>query len=93
MTVEKFYVLLEYLLPYANPIVYPKCKDSGIQTTVKPNELLSAMIMCRNDFHSGVMAYNLVKVLSRKLCIFSCLNLKPGDGFLPYNMPEVENWT
>ena len=21
--------------------------------------------------------------------IFSCLNLKPDDGFLPYNMPEV----
>ena len=21
--------------------------------------------------------------------IFSCLNLKPDDGFLPYNMPEL----
>ena len=25
--------------------------------------------------------------------IFSCLNLKPNDGFLPYNMPEVFNKT
>ena len=23
--------------------------------------------------------------------IFSCLNLKPDDGFLPYNMPELFN--
>ena len=25
--------------------------------------------------------------------IFSCLNLKPDDGFLPYNMPELFNKT
>ena len=25
--------------------------------------------------------------------IFRCLNLKPDDGFLPYNMPEVFNKT
>ena len=25
--------------------------------------------------------------------IFSCLNLKPDDGFLPYNMTEVFNKT
>ena len=25
--------------------------------------------------------------------IFSCLNLKPDDGFLPSNMPEVFNKT
>ena len=25
--------------------------------------------------------------------IFSCLNLKPEDGYLPYNMPEVLNKT
>ena len=25
--------------------------------------------------------------------IFSCLNLKPVDGFLPYNIPEVFNKT
>ena len=24
---------------------------------------------------------------------FSCLNLKPEDGFLPYNMPNVFNKT
>ena len=24
---------------------------------------------------------------------FSCLNLKPDDGFLPYNMPKVFNKT
>ena len=23
--------------------------------------------------------------------IFSCLNLKPDHGFLPYNMPEIFN--
>ena len=25
--------------------------------------------------------------------ILSCLNLKPDDGFLPYNMPELFNKT
>ena len=25
--------------------------------------------------------------------IFSCLNLKPDDGTLPYNMPELFNKT
>ena len=25
--------------------------------------------------------------------VFSCLNLKPDDGFLPYNMPELFNKT
>ena len=25
--------------------------------------------------------------------IFSCLNVKPDDGFLPYNMPKVFNKT
>ena len=25
--------------------------------------------------------------------IFSCLNLKPDDGFLPHNMPKVFNKT
>ena len=25
--------------------------------------------------------------------ILSCLNLKPDDGFLPYNMPEFFNKT
>ena len=45
--------------------------------------------------------YNLVKVLSIVFvawvvfvkAIFSCLNLKPDHGFLPYNMPELFNET
>ena len=24
---------------------------------------------------------------------FSCSNVKPDDGFLPYNMPEISNKT
>ena len=46
--------------------------------------------------------YNLVNVLFTEIFmtwvvfmkqIFSCLNLKPDDGFLPYSMPEVFNKT
>ena len=37
------YILLECLLPYTHPIIYPKCIGSGIQNTGKPNELLSVM--------------------------------------------------
>ena len=43
--------------------------------------------------------YNLNKVLPTEFFsipgfvreIFSCLNLKPDDGFLPYNMSELFN--
>ena len=55
--VEKFNVLLECLLPYMHAILYPKCISSGIQATVKPNELLSVMTVRRNDFYNGVMTY------------------------------------
>ena len=46
--------------------------------------------------------YNIAKVLSTEFlwrgvvfvkAIFSCLNLKPDDKFLPYNMPELLNKT
>ena len=46
--------------------------------------------------------YNSVKVLSTEFfvawivfvkAIFSCLNLEPDDGFLPYNTPELFNKT
>ena len=32
---------------------------SGIQNTVKPNKLLSAMTVCRYGFYNGVRAYML----------------------------------
>ena len=57
--VEKFNLLLECLLPYTHPIIYPKCIGSGIQNTGKPNKLLSVMTVCRHGFHNGVMAYML----------------------------------
>ena len=57
LQVEKFNILLECLLPCTHPIIYPKCIDSGIQTTVKPNKILSVMTMCRHGFHNGVMVY------------------------------------
>ena len=51
------------------------------------------MTVCRHDFYDGFMA--LVHVTIWLKCvvkaIFSCLNLKPDDGFLPYNMPKVFN--
>ena len=97
-------ILLECLLPYTHPIVYAECIGSGIQTTVKPNELSSVMTVCRDGFHNSIMAYMLqfgesaihiffvARVVFMK-AIFSCLNLKPDDGFFPYNMPEVFNKT
>ena len=57
--VEQFNLLLECLLPYTHPIIYPKCIGSGIQNTGKPNKLLSVMTVCRHGFHNGVMAYML----------------------------------
>ena len=77
--------------------LYPKSIDSGIQTTDKPNKLLSVMTVCKCGFHNGVMAYMLqfgysavhrtfqARVVFVK-AIFSCLNLRPDDGFLPYNL-------
>ena len=84
--------------------LYPKSIDSGIQTTDKPNKLLSVMTVCRCGFHNGVMAYMLqfdysavhrtfqARVVFVKT-IFACLNLRPDDGFLPYNLPEIFNKT
>ena len=75
-----------------------------IQTTVKPNELSSVINVHRYGFQNGVMAYMLqfgkstilrifvVWVVFMK-AIFSCLNLKDDDGFLPYSMREVFNET
>ena len=40
----------------------------------------------------GIHATIWAKVVFVK-AIFSCLNLKPDDGFLPYNMLEVFNKT
>ena len=100
MPAKKFSILLECLLSYTHPIVYPKCIGIGIQTTVKPNELSSAMTVRRYGFHNGAMTYTLqfgestphrnfvVWVVFMK-AIFSSLNLKVDYGFLPYSMPEV----
>ena len=92
LEVEKFNILLKCLLPYTHPIIYRKCIGSGIKNTGKPSKLVSVMNVCRHDFHNGVMAYMLqlkcypqnffVWVVFVK-AIFSCLNLKPNDEFLP----------
>ena len=69
--------------------LYPKSIDSGIQTTDKPNKLLSVMTVCRCGFHNGVMAYMLQFGYSAVHRTF----LRPDDGFLPYNLPEIFNKT
>ena len=60
------------------------------------------MAVCRHGFHNGVMAYMLQFGAIHRIfvawvvfakAIFSCLNLKPEDGFLAYNMPELFNKT
>ena len=89
--VEKFNMLLACLLTYTHPTIYPKCIGSGIQNTGKLNKLLSVMNVCRHGFQNGVMAtcYNLFKCFHRIFVawvvfvksIFSCLNLKPCNGF------------
>ena len=104
LPIEKFKVLLECVLLYAHPIFYPKCIGSGIQTTVKPNELSSVMTLCRHGFRNCAMAYMLqsrestihrifVAWVVFVKAIFSCLNLKLDNGFLYYSMPEVFNKT
>ena len=98
---KKFNILLEYLLPYTYLIIYPHFMGSGIQTTVKANELCSIMVVYRHGVQNRIIAYMLqigettiqrifvVWVFS----IFSCLNLKPNDGILLDSMPEVFNKT
>ena len=56
LPVEKFNVLLKCLLPYTYLIAHPKkYMGSGIQTTVKANELSSVMTVFVNGFHNDVM--------------------------------------
>ena len=100
LQVEKFNILLESLLPYTYPIIYPKCVGSGIQTTVKPNKLLSVMTV--HDIVSIMVSwrtcYNLViqiiflAWLVFVKVIFLYWNLKLDDTFLPY-MSEAFNKT
>ena len=56
--------------------------------------------MCRHGFHNSVVTYILqfgesaihrifVAWVVLVKAIFSFSNLKPDDGFLPYNMPEL----
>ena len=97
LPVDKFIILLECLLPYTHPTVYPKYIGSGIQTNDKPSKVSSVMTVCRHDFHNSVMSY-MLKLGESTICsifvawvvfvkvIFSCLNLKLVDGFLPYSM-------
>ena len=81
-------MVLECLLPFASPIVCPKCKGNGIHTTVQPNKLSSVITVSRHGFHNGVIAYILqfgestahiifVEWVVFVKAIFSCLNLKP----------------
>ena len=62
------------------------------------------MTVCRHGFHDGVMAYMLqfrqsaihrifVAWVVFVKAMFSCLNFKPDDGFLHYDMPELLNKT
>ena len=62
------------------------------------------MTVCRHGFNNGVMIYILqfaesaihrifVAWVEYVKVTFSCLNLKPRDGFLPYHMCELFNKT
>ena len=73
---------------------------SVIQNNGKPIKLLSLMTVCRHDFHDGVMLKVHVTIWLKCVAkaifvkaIFSCLNLKSDDRFLPYNIPKVFNNT
>ena len=72
---------------------------SGIQTTVKANELSSVMTVCIHGFNSDVMTCMLQigeSTIHRTFVawvvfmesIFSCLNLKADDEFLSFSTPE-----
>ena len=76
--------LLLCLLLYIHLPVYSKCMGSGIQTTVKTNELssnLTSLQIGESTIHRVFVVW-LVLVEA----IFSCLNLMPDDGFLPYSL-------
>ena len=57
------------------------------------------MTVCKHCFHNGVMTYMLQFAIHRIFvawvvfvkAILSCLNLKPDNVFLRYNMPELLN--
>ena len=102
MPVEKVHILLECLLLYTNPIVYPKCVGSEIKSIVKLNKLSSVVTVCRHGFHNDVMApmfqfgggaihriYVAWVVLVKVM--FPRLNLRPDNEVLHYSMFEVFN--
>ena len=62
--IEKFKMLLECSLPYTHPIAYPRCTDSGIQTTVELTFICHDCVDIASIIVSWQTCYNLVKVLS-----------------------------
>ena len=51
-------LLLECLLPYTHPIIYPIIQAVGFRTLANQTSL-SFMTVCRHGFHNDVMAYML----------------------------------
>ena len=85
--------------PYCHVIIYPDCKGNGERTLDKATELLAVLKICRHFLHQGVMAFMLKLGESTVQCtfgwivfletMFTCINLKPGAGFLLKKMPDI----
>ena len=100
LTVEKFDILLNCLMPYSHVIQYPDCKGNGSRSLEKPTELLAVLTICRHGLYNGVMAYmlNVSESTMQRIfvawivfmeTIFSRINLRPDKNFLAHTMPEI----
>ena len=98
LLVEKLDILLA-LLPYTHPIMYPKCIAVGFITLLNQMNFhlswlyvdMGSIMVSVHMLQIGECAIHIIFVmwLFFMKSIFSCLNIKPDDGFLPNRMPEV----
>ena len=100
LTIEKFTILFNIILPCVHFIKYPDCKGTGYRSLDKQTELFSFLTLCRHSLHLGIMGHmlNVSQSTVNRLFIgwavfletlFAQLNLKPPNGFLIQKMPDI----
>ena len=100
LSVEQFNIVFNVVKPFCHLIQYPDCKGTGTRAVDKETELLVFLATCRHALHHGVMAFMIhlsESTINRIFvgwavfldAIFKKLSLKPENGFLINQMPDI----
>ena len=93
-------MLFNIVAPFVDCIKYPDCIGTTRKNVDKETELLGYLTICRHSLHLGIMAHmlNIFQSTVDRFFVgwaifletlFSKLDLKPYEGYLIKNMPEI----